>query len=355
MITVVSLNPSIDRTLTLDEFRAGQTNRARSVRVDAGGKGVNVCLHLKALGAKDVRCTGFMRQADEAMFTDALTHAGVCCEWLSMPGHVRTNTKLCCADGGLTEINEAGESVPEEMTIAMLERCRRLFAESGVVVLTGSVPPGVPKDIYAQLTHIARENGAVCLMDSDGEALRLGLEAKPDFIKPNRAELERLLQRALPDEDSLMCAADHLQTENGVSCGCISLGDSGAVFFSDGRLLKLPALNVPVRSTVGAGDAMLAAFALAFDSGMGESDAFCLATAAGAVAVCTEGTQPVSGDLVRKLLKYTPSLLTDISKKPSLRRSVAVIGREGAVPVDETVHQNALQQRIREIFRGVEE
>lgn len=300
MITVVSLNPSIDRTLSLTALRPGETNRATGVRVDAGGKGINVCLHLRSLGAQNVCCVGFMRADDEAMFTTALRDAGVTCHWLTMPGHVRTNTKLCCADGSLTEINEAGECVPGDMTLALLQRCRALFAASRVVALTGSVPPGVPKDIYAQLIRIAHECGAICLLDADGDALRLALVAHPDFIKPNRAELERLLQTALPDEGSLVSAADRLR-DMGVNCGCISLGGDGALFFGD-RTWSLPALDVPVQSTVGAGDAMLAAFALAFQSGMSEREAFSLAVAAGSAAVCSAGTQPVSGDLVNQLL-----------------------------------------------------
>lgn len=349
MITVVSLNPSIDRTLTLSTFRAGGTNRAQSVRVDAGGKGVNVCLHLKALGAEDVRCIGFMRRADEMMFTGALQSAGVDCRWLMLPGHVRTNTKICAENGELTEINESGEPVPEDMVGQMLDMCRDFFAQARVVVLTGSIPPGVPKDIYAQMIAIAHEAGAMCLLDADGDALRLGLAAKPDFIKPNCAELECLLGRRMPDEAALVESAKTLMGR-GVPYGCISLGGDGALFFSKEWLLSMPALSVPVRSTVGAGDAMTAAFTLGLAKQMGEKETFCLAVAASAAAVSTEGTQPVENDLVQKLLKFTAILLREIGGTHSSSRSVVVISSSGARPIDESERCRIVQRQIAQLF-----
>lgn len=311
MITVVSLNPSIDRTLTLPVFTPGSTNRAEQVRVDAGGKGINVCLHLKALGAADVRCIGFMRTEDEPLFTSVLQQAGVQCHWLSLPGHVRTNIKICTANGDLTEINETGAPVPEEQTDAMLQLFRESCTGSDVIVLTGSVPPGVPKDIYRRMIGIAHEHGVPCLLDADGEALRSGLLAKPDFIKPNRAEAEALLDVNMSDEAELYATAQSLMAL-GIPYGCISLGAQGALYFSDAWMLTLPALDVPVRSTVGAGDAMTAAFALGLAGHMGEKETFRLAVAASAAAVCGEGTQSVDPALVQKLLRQTVHSLKEI-------------------------------------------
>ena len=347
MITVVSLNPSIDRTLMLPEFKAGSTNRAQSVRVDAGGKGVNVCLHLKALGAEEVRCVGFMRRAEEPLFTTVLEEAGVQCRWLTLPGHVRTNTKICTADGELTEINESGEPVPVEMVDAMFALCQEAFAESDVVVLTGSVPPGVPKAVYAQMIEIAHQCGAVCLLDADGEALQLGIAARPMFIKPNREELERLMERELPGE-ALLQAIDDLN-RMGIARGCISMGGEGALFFSDVQLY-LPALNVPVRSTVGAGDAMIAAFALGAANHMGEKETFCLAVAASAAAVSTNGTQPINGEQVHKLMKYVPMLLRDAGSFATISRSAAIVGTGGVRKISEPERIELIQQNIARIF-----
>ncbi len=301
MITVVSLNPSIDRTLMLAEFHAGQTNRVRQSRSDAGGKGVNVCLHLRALGAEEVRCAGLMRAEDEARFRSRLEAAGVPCDWLTMPGRVRVNTKICADDGGLTELNESGEAVPPDVLPALLERCGRLFARSRVAVLTGSVPPGLPMDVYARLIRLAHEAGATCLLDADGAALSEGLKARPDAVKPNRAELERLLGEALPDVRSLLRAAQKL-LDRGVLSACVSLGARGAVYATRSRLLMADAVPVDVRSTVGAGDAMVAGLALAAERNLPDERAFSLAVAAGTAAVCTEGTQMLRAEDFRRAL-----------------------------------------------------
>lgn len=349
MIVVVSLNPSIDRTMNLTDFRVGATNRVQHVRVDAGGKGVNVCLHLSALGAQNVRCVGFMRQSDETMFSEALSDAGIAHRWISLPGHVRTNTKICTPDGELTELNEAGEPVPETAVQEMLQLCRETFAGANVVVLTGSIPPGVPKGIYARLTEIAANCGAACILDADGDALRLGIEACPTLVKPNKSELERLTGRALPDESALSEAADELMARN-VAYGCVSLGGEGALFFSDAWKLRIPALNVPVRSTVGAGDAMTAAFALAMEQQMGEKESFCLAVAASAAAVTTEGTQPVDGELVKRLMKYAPDLMEEIGERKSRAHTAALISTNGVKELSEDERAAAIQRQIFHLF-----
>ena len=292
MITVVTLNPSIDRTLMLDAFHPGQTNRVRQSRVDAGGKGVNVCMHLRALGAEQICCVGWMRAADERLFSESLEKAGVEQRWIALPGHVRVNTKVCVDDGQLTELNEAGEEVPLQAIEALIEVCREVFSRSKAVVMTGSVPPGVPKDIYAQLIRLAHETGAFCLLDADGAALAEGLQAEPDCVKPNRAELERLMGEALPDETALLRAAHRLQ-EAGVSAVCISLGDQGARYIDQSDALAADAIPVPVLSTVGAGDAMVAGLVLAVERDMPARQGFAAAVAAGTAAVACEGTQPL--------------------------------------------------------------
>jgi len=349
MIVVVSLNPSIDRTLMLSEFHIGETNRVQNVRVDAGGKGVNVCLHLRALDAEEVRCIGFMRQKDETMFSDVLSGAGVSYRWLSLPGRVRTNTKICTDDGTLTEVNESGEAVAERDVDELKKICRQEFSSADVVVLTGSVPPGVPKNIYAELTAMAKECGAICLLDADGDALRLGIEASPTLVKPNRSELERLLERDLPDDGALCAAADEL-IKRKIAYGCISLGEDGALFFSDAWKLRMPALNVPVRSTVGAGDAMTAAFALALEQQMGEKEAFYLAVSASAAAVTTEGTQPVDKMLAQKLMRMSRGLLMEIGGETTKSHHAAIISAEGTRNLNDEESAAMLKRAIRMLF-----
>lgn len=305
MITVISLNPSIDRTLSVEALIPGSTNRAHHSRADAGGKGINVCLHLAALGNCEVQCVGLMRSADAELFNFVLHKAGVRTKWLTLPGNVRTNTKVIASDGMLTEINESGTALTPDEAEALLALCADAISGSSVVVLTGSIPPGMPAEIYGKLIHIAHTCGARVILDADGTALRSGIQAQPDFIKPNQAELERLASKLLPDTESLISAVHDLMAIN-LSSGCVSLGAMGALFFSREGIFSLPALQVPVRSTVGAGDAMTAVFALGMDSNMPFEEICRLSIAASAAAVSSEGTQGIDADAVALLHSRVP-------------------------------------------------
>ena len=172
-----------------------------------------------------------------------------------------------------------------------------------ILVLSGSVPTGVPKTIYRDLIRLAHEKGAKVFLDADGELFTQSLAAKPDVIKPNRAELEKYIgaDHSLTEEELLNVGNEFLA--QGIGTVIISLGHEGALFLTKEQSLKCPAISIEVQSTVGAGDALVAAFTYGMDKGEDFEACAKLGIATSAGAVSTEGTKPPTRQKVDELMQ----------------------------------------------------
>lgn len=302
-ITAVALNPAIDRTLTVPGFAAGQTNRVASIRVDPGGKGINVARVAKALGAS-VQVIGFLGQTNGNLITEHLAAQGIPAALLAVAGETRVNMKIIDPDtGALTEVNDPGFAVDATQTAALIEMVSERLAETAVLVLTGSLPTGVPAGIYRDLVKLAAAQGIPTILDADGEALTLALSAGPDLIKPNRAEAERLLGRSLPAPQDLFGAAAELLAL-GAKAVVISGGEEGAAMVTGSEAWWATPPAIEAGSTVGAGDSMVAGLAVAIARGSAPADALRLATAAGAATASLPGTQTCTWPDVEPLLPH---------------------------------------------------
>jgi 1-phosphofructokinase len=180
---------------------------------------------------------------------------------------------------------------------------KKIFSEinsDSILVLSGSIPVNVSESIYQEWTERGKKAGARVLLDSDGELLREGIKAGPYLVKPNIRELERLFGRKLDSRDEIVETAKRL-LETGVEIVVVSLGADGAVFVNRNKVIYSEALMVDVKSTVGAGDAMVGALALALQRGYPFERAVTLSTAASAANVATNGTQP---PVLEEILRY---------------------------------------------------
>ena len=197
MITAVSMNPSIDRTLTVDGFIPGGLNRIVAKRDVAAGKGINVALTVSELGL-DSECVGFMYRDGASQFEKRLMLNSTPYDFIWCEGSVRTNIKVFDrSTGTITELNESGMNVTEENLSKMVDLVVRHAENSDYLILSGSLPPGCPQDYYRTLIHAVEGLGCRCVLDADGERLKFGLEARPFMIKPNRYELETMIGRPL--------------------------------------------------------------------------------------------------------------------------------------------------------------
>ncbi|MGO8736870.1 MAG: 1-phosphofructokinase [Terriglobia bacterium] len=301
MIVTVTLNPAIDKSVTAPRFEVGKTNRGEVRQPDAGGKGINVAKAVKQLGA-EVCALGFVAGSNGRFILEALAAGGVPADFINVPGETRVNLKILDpVNGTETELNEPGFQVFPEHLQAIKQKIRDYGPRCEVMVFSGSLPPGAPPQIFAELMTIAKGLGAKCMLDTAGPALRYGLEAKPLLLKPNRAEVEGLLQKRLTTRSELAEAARKL-LGMGAEEAVISLGADGAVAATEHDLLSARPPAVVSRSSVGAGDAMVAALAYGEVNHLSFRDSFCLAIAASAAAVTMEGSKVADLGLIHSLL-----------------------------------------------------
>ena len=301
MIITVTMNPAIDKTVDVTCFQHGALNRITNITRDAGGKGINVSKTVLELGGTSI-ATGFLAGDTDSFIEKFLNDYGIRTDFVHIEGETRTNTKVVEPDGTLTELNEPGPSVTAHAMHQLIEKLEAFASQDTLVILAGSVPAGTDPTIYRTITEKMHEKGASVLLDADGALFAHALEAGPDIIKPNRFELEQYFGNA-SDSDSFEEIADlgkKLLT-HGIRTIAISMGADGALFLNSEECLHCPGLSVRAHSTVGAGDAMVAALAYSWEQKLSLRDSAVLAMAASAGAVTTTGTKPPSTDLILKL------------------------------------------------------
>ncbi len=302
MIYTVTLNPAIDKTAVIPGFLTGRVNRMASLREDAGGKGINVSKCLLSLGTKSV--TALLLAGETGGRLEALAAAeGLTVLTVQGEGQTRTNLKIIDPQRGEnTDINEPGPVAGEETLQKLLDMLCKQVCKGDIVVLSGSLPKGVPTDIYGVWTRRFSQLGAQVLLDADGESLARGIPAGPYLVKPNEAELARLLGRPMESEEQLLAGSRQLLAM-GAANAVISLGGDGALFLLDGRAYRAKGLPVPVQSTVGAGDAVVAAMAYGLEKSLPAEATIPLAMAMGAASVMQSGSQAPDAETVRNLAK----------------------------------------------------
>lgn len=285
MIYTVTLNPSLDYIVRTDVLRPGGLNRTHGEALYPGGKGVNVSLVLAALGVP-ARALGFIAGQTGALFASLLAETGVEYDFYRLnQGMTRINVKVSAH--GQTELNGAGPAIPPAALDKLADSLDMLCPDDWLV-LSGSVPAGVPDDIYARLLRRAAAHGVKTLVDTSGDALKNALPCAPDLIKPNLDELDALVGGAPHSPEGLAACARGLQ-DAGAKDILISLGAEGAVLVpADGAALFLAAPSGAVVQTVGSGDSMAAGWLYARTRGFSAPEALRFAVAAGSAAAFCE-------------------------------------------------------------------
>lgn len=288
MITTVCMNPSFDKTASVEALAPGGLNRLRDVRVDVGGKGVNVAVVLKRLGVP-VGCVGCLGERGRESFLQMIRQEGVPFDYLPMPGEVRTNLKLLDnSTRAITEFNEPGISMDSAQLEDFLTLLGEKAGESEYVVLSGRLPEGCAEATYQRCLKTLE--GKKCVLDCAGETLLHGVKERPFLIKPNLPEIEGIMKKELRTLRGLRDAALFL-IEYGAQNVIISMGKYGAMLVSRTDTFFAPALMVEARSTVGAGDAMIGGVLAGLSRGESLAESFRWGVAAGAASVMTDGTQ----------------------------------------------------------------
>ncbi len=285
MIVTVTLNPSIDRTIGVADLRIGSVNRAELIRLDAGGKGVNVSRALQMFGAP-THAIYVGAALGGSWFADVLTQAGVAHTMCMADGVTRSNITLVESDGTVTKINEPGVTLTAQTIVDVENALGALDLHGAWVVFAGRLNPGAPEDTYLKLAKFAAARGARIAIDVSGRPLAVALEqGGVDLIKPNQHELGEIVGRELKTVGDVIVAAREV-IALGVSTVVCSLGADGALYVTANDMVHAePAVRIQ-GTPVGAGDILLATFI-----GAGaDADALVTAVQWSAASVALPGT-----------------------------------------------------------------
>ena len=301
MIVTVTMNPAIDRTVEINELKHGGLNRIEKVEYDAGGKGINVSNTIHELGGESI-ATGFLGGNAGKIIESVLNEKNIKADFVWVENETRTNTKIFEKNGKVTELNEKGSYISDYHLNQLIQKVESYANRETLFVFAGSIPGNILQNIYEKMIERVHKKGAKVLLDADGELLLYGMKAAPDIVKPNRRELEQYAGlTGDTTEKELIAAAENLQKEKGGAV-IVSLGERGAIFILENYAAVVKSLSVKAHSTVGAGDAMVAAIAYSWDENLNTEQMICLCMAASAGAVTTIGTKPPSRALVDSLL-----------------------------------------------------
>ncbi|WP_169085192.1 1-phosphofructokinase [Paenibacillus sp. PL91] len=307
-IHTVTLNPAVDKTVTVENFSFGELNRIKTIRTDAGGKGINVAKVLHRF-LVPVKALGFQAGHEGKVILEKLREQGIPSCLIEAEGETRTNLKVVDErTQQTTELNEAGFSPSEVLLEEFVQRFELNLSEASLVVLGGSLPPGTPVDYYQRLIELANRKGIRTILDADGEALARGIEAVPFALKPNIHELEALFDTTYTTDEQIVSAAQML-IRKGISYVMVSMGSEGSILVSEREAIRAKPFPITPLSTVGAGDSMVAAMAYSFLSHKSLEDIARWTSAAGTVTASKSGTEVCTLDEVQNKLG-----LIDISR-----------------------------------------
>lgn len=302
MIITVTLNPAIDKTMEIDNFKVGSINRESSIRLDAGGKGINVSKVIHSL-KENSRAVGILAGRNGEFIKKYMDLLYIENDFLFIEGESRINTKIVDRINHTnTDINERGTYISQGDLNNVSSKVFHDTDDKTIIVLSGSVPDSVDKNIYGNWITKSKEKGAKIILDADGELLKNAIEKGPYLVKPNISELERLFSRKIATKaDAIECGKKIF--DYGVEIVVISLGGEGSIFMNKKSTVIVDGIKVQVVSTVGAGDAMVAALAVALDKGYTFEKAITLSAASGTANVMTKGTEASKIETIMELEK----------------------------------------------------
>ncbi|MCC6165758.1 MAG: 1-phosphofructokinase family hexose kinase [Caldilineaceae bacterium] len=257
MIYTITLNPGLDRTLTVGAIRDNEVLRATASRLDWGGKGFNVARGLHALGQPST-ALGLVGGYTGQMLAEGLHDLGIATDFVTVPGETRTNTVIAEAHSSrYIKVNEAGPTVPLAALETVRGQVRRLATPGSYWAICGSLPPGVPYGFYAELVTLIQGAGGHACLDAGGAALRLGCAAAPFLVKPNVEEAHELTGIVIGGFPAAQQAAAYFLAQ-GVQIVALSLGAEGMLLATRAETIHARPPQVAVRTLVGVGDALLA-------------------------------------------------------------------------------------------------
>ena len=286
MILTVTLNAAMDKTYFVPQLRFSEVNRVAKTIRTAGGKGLNVARTAGLLGAP-VITTGVLGGHTGRAIEELLLEEGISFDFMWAPIESRTCINIIGSKGASTELLEQGDPIGEEDVNRLLAHYRQALGAVDVVTLSGSVLKDMPSDIYGQLVSIAREQGKLVILDTNGTYLKKGIEAGPTIVKPNRDEIEYLMGVEDATQDELIEYCNSWM-EKGVKHVVVSLGAEGAIILNEDGAWHAQPPKLETINTVGSGDSMVGALAVGLQKLLNSENLIREAVAVSAANTLTE-------------------------------------------------------------------
>jgi len=288
VIYSITLNPALDRTLWVEKIQSDDPNRIEREERYAGGKGIDVSRVLATLGIAN-RALGFVGGFEGEELEGRLLNEGISCDFIRISGDTRTNIIVNDQSTG-NQISFSGKG-PEIKPYELMQIIHKVekLEEPEVVIISGSLPPGIHAEIYRKIIEMTRAKGTRVILDTDGEALKVGIQGFPDIIKPNIHELSRLLDVELSELDGIVTAAQEVR-EKGVEIVLVSMGARGMLLVGGEEQYLASPPEVKVVNTIGAGDSAVAGFVYGLVGNKSLKDALIFAVAAGTATTLRPGT-----------------------------------------------------------------
>ncbi len=290
MIYTLTLNPAIDKTITVPDFEIGKLHYIENVQLEACGKGINVSRTLRALEMDSV-ALGFIGGWNGHFLLEQLDHAGIAHDFIKTGAESRINLKVYDptkkGDKKITDINEKGRTIEEGNSDLLIQKIKKIVGKEDILVMSGSAPQGIEDSIYADI--ISELDCDNVVLDTHGPLLKKGVLAKPYLVKPNLFELSMYHGKNLYHRADIIKAGQKM-LENGAQNALVSKGNRGALYLTGDEVYYIPPFEVETKSTTGAGDAMVAGFIYAQEKGLPLQDRLKYAAAAAGTTILTEGS-----------------------------------------------------------------
>lgn len=296
MIYTVTLNPSIDYIVHVDDLKLGDLNRMSKDLKLPGGKGINVSRILKRINTEST-ALGFLGGFTGSFISDWLQQERISTNFTTVAEDTRINIKL--KSDSETEINGLGPVISNEET-QELKQALSLIQAGDIVILSGSTPVSLRKGFYEELIQIVKDKGADFVIDTTGQDLMNALPQKPLLVKPNNHELAELYNVTFTSVEDIIPYGERLLTE-GAQHVIISMAGDGALLFTKDGVYRSNVLKRPLKNSVGAGDSMIAGFVGNFSKNSDPVEAFKWGVACGSATAFSDDL--ATEDFIYELIK----------------------------------------------------
>jgi 1-phosphofructokinase family hexose kinase len=319
-IYTISLNSSIDFSFYLKDIVFEDVNRIEKIRIDPGGKGMNISRMLNKLGEKSIPIT-FIGKDNGRFYKDLLKREKI--EFIipvEISGNLR-NIYNFIAEKRVLRFNEKGPKIKGEELKKFWKILLNLkFKKDDFLVMSGSIPPGIKKNIYGEIIKKTRKFNIYTFVDADGEVLKEAIKEKPFLIKPNMDELERCLNIKIESFEKLKDICNHL-INSGISIITVTLGKKGAILFTKEKIIYGKPPKVNFKSSIGCGDAFLAGFLYKFKREENYKECLKFAIACGAGKAEEEGTKMPSLSKIKKIIHYVKMIENPLNLKGLIEKN----------------------------------